>query len=108
MNITNMNIPSKSIYQLYCSKLTKSNILNRIRIYGFKQCADMYTFLSFVCDEETLDLSSLRYIYGKVTECLSIHNPESGRDNNNYPLCYFQDLRVLKQELEFVISLSIK
>lgn len=95
-------------YEKISKKLHKNHILDRVRMYGFNECATIITFLNCVCDGELLDEPSLRYIYGKVSECLSNHAADTGRYGYNVSQCYFRDLISLRDELEFVISVSHK
>lgn len=97
---------SYSTHGEFIKKLSKANILSRIKIYGFIECANIISFLSYVCDEETLSLPAFRYIHSKTTECLKNHATDIGRFGNTDTMHYFQDLNVLRDELEFVISLS--
>lgn len=95
-------------YEKISRKLQKNHILDRIRLYGFDECAKIISFLNYVCDDEVLDTPSLRYIYGKVSECLHNHASDTGRYGYNVSQCYFRDLISLRDELEFVISISCK
>ncbi|MBC3948128.1 hypothetical protein [Erwinia persicina] len=95
-------------YEKISKKLHKNHIQDRVRMYGFNECARIMTFLNYVCDDEMLDTTSLRYIYGKVSECLSNHAADTGRYGYNVSQCYFKDLISLRDELEFVISVSYK
>lgn len=82
-------------------KITREEVMKRVGRYGFIECGEILTFLSYACSSEILDIHALRYVYGKTAECLANH-PASDIDNQE---CYFQDLFVLKGEIEFIISL---
>lgn len=102
-----MTISTTSMYQIYRKKLCRKNIIDRIKFYGFIECGDIFSFLNFVCSDEKLDVSALRYIHGNVSKCLMQHASDSVQYGLNDYQCYFQDLRLLKDELEFVISLTV-
>ena len=85
-------------------KLSRSNILLLMQQYGFIECGNIIAFLQCVCDTELLDRSAYSYIYSKVSECLMLH------DTGDYGVCddlvYFRNLKVLKNELEFILSVK--
>lgn len=96
---------ASGVHARFRAKLCRCNIHNRIKIYGFIECVSILSFINHVCDGEGLDLYALRYIHGKVSECLRNHASNSDRYGQNEQIYYFQDLRALQVELEFVISL---
>lgn len=95
-----------SVNTRFMHKFSRSSMLNRLKMYGFIECGNIITFLNYVCDDEMLGVPALRYIYSKITECLKNHATDVRRFGSADSMCYFQDLRALKEELEFVISLS--
>lgn len=92
------------VYKNNLTNLSKISILNRIKKYGFIECINIISFLHFVCDEETLDIHALRFIHSRVNDCLKEHAVFSGRYNPTDFIFYFQDLKALRDELEFAIS----
>ncbi len=97
---------TKNIHNKFIKKLSKSNILIRLTIYGFVECGNIINFLSNVCDDETLEIPALRYIHSKIAECLKNHASDLSRFGNADTVYYFHDLKSLKDELEFVISVN--
>lgn len=96
----------EGLHQKFIGKLSRSNIASRLKVYGFIECGKIINFLNHVCEDELLDMASFRFIHSKISDCLSNHDIGSERYNSVDTVCYFQDLKVLKDELEFVISLS--
>lgn len=101
-----MMVNTTSIHKRFTYKLSRTNLLMRLKTYGFIECGNVINFLKYVCDDELLGIPALRYIHSKIRECLKKHTSDIERFGNVDCLCYFQDLKVLKDELEFVISLS--
>ena len=89
--------------EILLGKLSRRYILSRLQYYGFIECGHALAFLHFVCHEEKLDKHAYRFLYGKISECLK--NNDSGIYENADCEEYFKDLRVLQEELEFVISI---
>lgn len=96
----------KGLHQKFIGKLSRSNIAIRLKIYGFIECGNIINFLNYVCEDECLDMASFRFIHSRVSDCLNKHDTCAERYNNVDAVYYFQDLKVLKDELEFVISLN--
>lgn len=89
-----------SLYLLK-QKLSRSNILLLLQHYGFVECGNIMSFLEYVCDTETLDRSAYSYIYAKLSECLLMHDTGDCDD-----LYYFENLKSLRNELEFILALK--
>lgn len=92
-------------YHLLRRKLSKTNILSLLQHYGFIECANAVSFLEYVCDNELLERDAFVYIYAKVCTCLREH--DTGCYGNHDDFYYFQKLRVLKDELEFILSIKV-
>lgn len=92
-----------SLYLLK-QKLSRSNLLTLLQHYGFIECGNVMSFLEYVCDTENLDRSAYNYIYAKICECLQNHNAGdySGCDD----FLYFDNLKLLRDELEFILSIN--
>lgn len=97
---------AQSAYKKTLENLSRKNILNRLEVYGFMECANVINFLKHVCDEELSDLLAFRYIHGKIAECIRHHTSDPKRYGNADIINYFQDLNQLKDELEFIISIK--
>ncbi len=65
-------------------------------------------YLHYICNEDILSIPDLRYIYSEITACLKNHATNSSRFGlaNADAMSYFQDLESLREELEFVISIT--
>lgn len=91
-------------FYLLKQKLSRSNILSLLQHYGFVECGNVMSFLEYVCDTEVLDRSAYSYIYAKISECLLNH------DTGDYCDCedsyYFENLKALKNELEFILAIK--
>lgn len=85
-------------------RLSRGNILCILQRYGFIECAYLISFLEYVCDNDELDRDAYSYIYAKIRKCLSINAADTfGNCNDSY---YFYDLEVLRNELEFILSIE--
>ncbi len=75
------------------SSLTRSVLKERIKIYGFIQCGQIYSFLDYVCDTIPGEVE-LKYVQGKLVECLVEHDDGS---------VYFSGLKALLQEVNYAM-----
>jgi hypothetical protein len=96
-----MNVCRKTI----AYSLSKKNLLERLNQYGFVECGYLMAFLNYVCDEKP-DLAAYRYIYSKVCECLKTHAADPYKYNLAGEGDYFKELRNLREEIEFIISVN--
>ncbi|SSH79779.1 Uncharacterised protein [Klebsiella pneumoniae] len=92
-----------SLYLLK-QRLSRSNILSLLQHYGFLECGNVISFLEYVCDAEMLDRSAYSYIYAKMCECLLHHDTGDYGDCDDF--YYFETLRRLRGELEFILSVK--
>lgn len=76
------------------SSLTRSVLKDRINIYGFIECGQIHSFLDYVCDT-CLGEAELKYVEGKLVECLVEHDDGS---------IYFSGLKALLQEVNNALS----
>lgn len=76
------------------SSLTRSVLRERIKFYGFIQCGQIYSFLEYICDAN-LGESELKYVQGKLVECLVEHDDGGG---------YFSGLKTLLQEVNYALG----
>ena len=74
------------------SSLTRSVLKDRIKIYGFIQCGQIYSFLDYVCDTCPGE-AELKYVQGKLVECLVEHDGS----------VYFSGLKTLLQEVNYAL-----
>jgi len=104
MHMSTHKLKATDSLYLLKQKLSRSNILSLLQHYGFVECGNVMSFLEYVCDTETLDRSAHSYIYAKICECLLNH------DAGNYDDCddfyYFEKLKILRDELEFILSIK--
>lgn len=82
-------------YRFYGRKLSRQVIAGMVRRYGFIECGEIYSFLDKVCGIYP-DRCALIWLSEKTGECLKNH------DNGSE---YFRELRILKNELEYAISI---
>lgn len=82
-------------YRFYGRQLRRQELTEAIRHYGFTECGEMLAFLEYVCDTYP-DQSDLTWLREKTDECLKSH--DNGSD-------YFAGLRLLKDELEYALSI---
>lgn len=82
------------------SSLTRSVLKDRIKVYGFIQCGQIYSFLDYVCDSNPGE-AELKYVQGKLVECLMEHD-DGG--------IYFSGLKSLLHEVNYALGhcLSVK
>ena len=97
------NLNATDALYLLKKKLSRSNILLLLQPYGFIECANIMSFLQYVCETEDLERSAHSYIYSKIVECLSNHDVSDSA--NCEDLDYFKDLKSLRNELEFFLSI---
>lgn len=76
------------------SPLSRSVLKERIQIYGFIECGQIFSFLEYVCDACPGE-SDLRYIQSKLVECLVTHDDGS---------VYFSGLKTLLREVSYALS----
>jgi len=88
-------------------KLTREHILTRLNAYGFLECENAMKYLLHICNEDILSMQAFRYVYSEITECLKNHATDISRYGfaKADAMSYFQDLKLLRKELEFVISI---
>lgn len=82
--------------------LTKRDINECLSFYGFIECAEMCRFLAVLVDDD-LDVCSYRYLLACLNECLQTH-VNGYKDEGT--LSYFQPLIKLRDEIEFITSIS--
>lgn len=70
--------------------LNRDYIIQIIKFYGFIECGQILSFLTFVCLDSP-DGNDLTWIYNKINQCLI---------NNNNGSDYFYDLVQLKTVIE--------
>lgn len=92
-------------YTAVIEDLRKQNIIQTIQFYGFVECAKMLRFLSVMVDGETLDVPSLQYLLANLNECIEMHAHGYTDDKS---LRYFNSLYKLREEIEFITSISKK
>lgn len=83
-------------WRFYGHKLSRQVMAGMVRHYGFIECGEVYTFLDNVCGIYP-DRCALIWLSEKIGECLANH------DNGSE---YFHELRTLKSELEYAISIG--
>jgi hypothetical protein len=95
---------SASSYSTVLRHLKKQDIDERVRFYGFVECDKISTFLrEFVGEDEVIDMNSYRYILENINDCLKNH-AKNYKDTKS--LKYFRPLFELRDELEFITSIS--
>lgn len=82
-------------YRFYGYKLSRKVIASMVQRYGFIECGEIHAFLDKVCTVYP-DQCALIWLSEKTAECLKNH------DNGSE---YFRELRMLKNELEYAISI---
>lgn len=92
-------------YEDIVERLNRENLIERIQIYGFIECENMLNFLSIKGEKEVLDIPSLKYLLDNLNKCLERH---VNRYSDEAALRYFHELFVLRDEIEFVASISRK
>lgn len=90
------------------NKISRIKILNVVKKYGFTECANIINFLQYVCARETLDIAELRFIHSQINDCLRQHAVYSGKYHSADFMDYFQELKTLKDQLNFIISVNNK
>lgn len=76
------------------SSLTRGVLKERIKVYGFIQCGQIYSFLEYICDAHPGE-SELKYVQCKLIECLTEHD-DGG--------VYFSGLKTLLQEVNYALA----
>lgn len=76
--------------------LSRSDLLERIKPYGFIETSSVLSFLENVCNPAP-DECAFMYIRNKIDECLSHH--DNGSD-------YFSALRSLLKDLDYILFQS--
>jgi len=76
-----------------------------LQFYGFVECAKMVRFLTLVVDSDVIDTPSFKYLLAVLNECIDRH-AKGYTDKNS--LTYFDDLVKLRNEIEYITSISYK
>lgn len=92
-------------YTAIAEGLSREKIIGKLQFYGFVECAKMLRFLSVVVDTDFLDQPSLKYLLANINEC--IERNTKGYSNES-ALKYFNDLCILRDEIEYITSISRK
>jgi hypothetical protein len=95
-------VTTRESYSVVLQRLNKYDIKERLCFYGFIECAKMSRFLTEFVDEE-IDMPSFRYLLASLTDCLETH---AKGYNDAESLKYFRPLFQLRDEIEFVMSIS--
>jgi hypothetical protein len=83
-------------FRFYGRKLNQQVVVAMIQRYFFIECGEMRAFLDNVCGIYP-DRCALIWLSEKADECLKNY------DNGNE---YFRELRILKNELEYALSIE--
>ncbi len=92
-------------YTSVLAGLSRKKMIGKIQFYGFIECARMLRFLSTVVESEVIDIPSLKYLLANLNECIEKH-AKGYTDANT--LSYFRSLFELRDEIEFIASISNK
>jgi len=65
----------------------------------------MLRFLTIVVDSDMMDIPSLKYLLANLNECIDRHARGYSDENS---LKYFHDLFILRNEIEYITSISKK
>lgn len=79
--------------------LTCKRVLDTLKVYGFIEVGDIFSFINFVCQTDSgtsLDISEIAYIRKKLEICLNNNDNESN---------YFIPLREFAIELDCLIEI---
>lgn len=96
------NKSKKDFYSIIRQRLTKRDITECLRFYGFVECAKMSNFLSVVVDDD-IDIPSYRYLLACLNDCLHTH-ARAYKDEAS--LKYFRPLFKLRDEIDFITSIN--
>lgn len=94
-----------SSYAVVAQNLNREKIIERLQFYGFIECAKMLRFLTVVVDSDMMDIPSLKYLLANLNECIDRHARGYSDENS---LKYFHDLFILRNEIEYIASISKK
>jgi hypothetical protein len=103
-NGRNFKDRNKKSYSRVLKRLSKNKINEYLSFYGFVECAKMSIFLSEVVDD-FIDMASYRYLLANLNECLKTH---AHGYNDDASLMYFRPLYQLRDEIEYITSISMK
>ncbi|MCP2124511.1 UNVERIFIED_ORG: hypothetical protein J2Y93_004669 [Pantoea agglomerans] len=92
-------------YSAIAQSLSREKIIEKIQFYGFIECAKMLRFLSVVVDTDFLDQPSLKYLLANINDCIDRHARGYSDENT---MRYFNDLFILRDEIEYITSISKK
>jgi hypothetical protein len=76
--------------------MTREDLIKIFKKYGFIECADILSFLEFVCTKYP-DRCAYIYIINKLTECLINHDNDSD---------YFNELNVLAKNINIWLAMK--
>ncbi|MCU6336883.1 hypothetical protein KW823_10110 [Enterobacter quasiroggenkampii] len=86
----------------FTSGFIAADALQVIQQYGFIECAAMINFLTMVSNNK-LSRADCHWLYASIKNCLEVHDEVDSNQvakNANY----FDDLKLLAEELEFYLS----
>lgn len=91
-------------YSVVLKRLSKDRINEYLSFYGFVECAKMSRFLTEMVDD-FIDMASYRYILANLDDCIKTH---AYGYNDSESLKYFRPLYQLRDEIEYITSISMQ